>query len=689
VQNPLLKYKGLPPFDKIQAEHVEPAIKELLTSANTALSDIEQVKDPTWDNVLEPLEEISLIFDKTVGPVMHLLAVKNSDALRAAHDKVLPDIVQFRLKTLQSKPVYEHLRSIQKKFATKLQPVQQRILKKYIEERELSGIALTGEKQQRYNDIEKRLSELGQKFSNNVLDDTKKFALTLTAADEIVGLPTFALEQAAADYNRHKKPEEPQATATSGPWRIGLDMTAYIPFMKFSERRDLRERLYSESVIIASKGEHDNTDIIKEMLNLRKEKSQLLGFDTYAALSTSQKMAMSVDRVEKLLGDLLTASHSTGKKEHEELEAFAKGKGLQDHVCEWDLAYYSERLKEEKFKFTEDELLPYFPMPKVLDGLFALLKRLFAIDIKPADGKAPIWHPDVRYFEIFNDSGKNIAAFYLDPFSRPAEKRGGAWMGECIIRRKTSTGLENPVAYLVCNGTPPVSGKPALMSFSQVRTLFHEFGHGLQHMLTTSDYSQVAGIREIEWDAVELPSQFMENWLFHKPTLLSLTSHVDTGATLPEHYVEKLIASRNYRSAYAMLRQLSFAMVDMELHHRFDPQGKETVFDVDRRIREKIRVSAHPPRKENKFLCGFSHIFPGGYSAGYYSYKWAEVLSADAFSAFEEAGLENTQKLSETGRRFKDTVLSLGGGEHPMEVFKAFRGREPKPDALLRHSGLA
>ncbi len=417
-------------------------------------------------------------------------------------------------------------------------------------------------------------------------------------------------------------------------------------------------------------------------MELRQEKANLLGFSSYAQLSLSKKMAPDVAAVEKLLEELRQVSYEAAKAEFADLQSYA-GKEELHH---WDISYWAEKQQEEKFAFNEEELRPYFPLPQVLEGLFNLSKHLFGITITPADGQAPLWHEDVRYFQIANETGDAIASFYLDPYSRPSEKRGGAWMDECLTRAKLHDGLRLPVAYLVCNQTPPVADKPSLMTFNEVETLFHEFGHGLQHMLTQVDYPGAAGINNVEWDAVELPSQFMENWCYHRPTLFGMAKHYETGETLPEHYYHKLKAAKNYRSGTAMLRQLYFSKLDLELHHRYEPQGKETPQDVRNRVAQTTTVL--PPLPEDSFLCAFSHIFAGGYAAGYYSYKWAEVLSSDAFAAFEEAGLSNDSAIAAIGKRFRDTVLALGGSIHPLAVFQAFRGREPQTEPLLRHSGL-
>jgi oligopeptidase A len=522
-----------------------------------------------------------------------------------------------------------------------------------------------------------------------VLDATKAFSMTLTAKDEVDGLPP-SLASLAAQAAREAGEED--ATAENGPWRITLDYPSYVPFMQHSTRRDLREKLYKAFVSRASTGELDNTSLIERILDLRKEKAALLGFESYAELSLASKMAPNVEAVEGLLEELRRASYDAAVKDLEELKAFASAKGAAEakDLKHWDISFWAERQQEEKFAFSAEELRPYFPLPQVLDGLFSLVKRLFSVTVTAADGTAPVWHEDVRYFQIADETGTPIAYFYLDPYSRPAEKRGGAWMDDCVGRAKihengTST-TRLPVAYLVCNQTPPVDGKPSLMTFNEVETLFHEFGHGLQHMLTKVDYAGASGINNVEWDAVELPSQFMENWCYDRPTLMGMAKHYETGEPLPEHYYQKLLAARHYMSGSTMLRQLHFSSIDLELHHRYLPGGNETAVDVRKRIAKTTTVL--PPLPEDNFLCAFGHIFAGGYAAGYYSYKWAEVLSADAFAAFEDAGLDNEEAIATTGKRYRDTVLALGGSLPPMEVFKAFRGREPSTEPLLKHSGL-
>ena len=690
TKNTLLIGKGLPPFESIKSEDVVPAITGLLIELEQELINLETTVKPTWNDLVEPLQKLEDRLTWTWGIVGHLMGVKNSPELRKAYNEIQPKVVEFINKLSQSQPIYQAFKNLSNSDSWEnLDVGQKRIVEAAIKDAELSGVSLEGEKRENFNAIELELAELSNKFSNNVLDATKAFSLTLTKKEEVDSLPPSLLSlaaQAARDDGAEN------ATAENGPWRITLDYPSFIPFMQHCKKRELREQLYKASISRASTEELNNYPLIQRILELRQEKTKILGFNSYAELSLATKMAPSVAAVEKLLEELRSVSYDAAVKELEELKQFAASKNAPEanDFKRWDMSFWSERLREEKFSFTVEELRPYFPLPQVLDGLFSLVKRIFGINITAADGEAPLWHEDVRYFQISDETNTPIAYFYLDAYSRPAEKRGGAWMDECINRAKIVENgqkiLRLPVAYLQCNQTPPVDGKPSLMSFSEVETLFHEFGHGLQHMLTTVDYGGAAGINNVEWDAVELPSQFMENWCYDRSTLFGMAKHYETGETLPEHYYQKLLAAKNYMSGSGMLRQLHFALVDIELHHRYQVGGKETVVELRRRVAETTTVL--PILPEDAFLCAFSHIFAGGYAAGYYSYKWAEVLSADAFAAFEEAGLGNQQAIAICGKRFRDTVLALGGSLHPMEVFKTFRGREPNTEPLLRHSGL-
>ena len=685
--NPLLDHESLPHFERVAPEHVEPAMRELLAQLEAELTALDADAAPTWSALVEPIERIGDRLGYSWGIVGHLMGVKNSDALRAAHEAVQPDVVRFGMKLAQSRPLYGAARALRDgpEFAA-LDPAQRRIVDALILDAELAGVGLEGAAHKRFNEIQLELAELGTRFSNRVLDATKAFALTLTDPDQVAGLPESAREL-AAQTAREKGAEH--ADAEHGPWRITLDPPSLLPFLEHATRGDLRERLYRAHVAKASEGELDNGPLITRILELRSEQARLLGYASYARLSLASKMAPDVEAVEHLLEELRQASLGAARRDFEELQEYARAHGGPDELCHWDIAFWAQRLGEGRFAYSGEERRPWFPRPRVLDGLFALVGRLFGVRVEAADGETPIWHEDVRFFRIRDEGGRELAAFYLDPYSRPAEKRGGAWMDECVGRSAllapSGRDARLPVAYLVCNGTPPVGDRPSLMTFRDVETLFHEFGHGLQHMLTTVDYGLASGIRNIEWDAVELPSQFMENWCYHRETLLGMTRHVDTGEPLPEELFDKICAARTYRAGSDTLRQLYFGFTDLELHERGVPDG-ETAFDVQRRVAEKTTVL--PPLPEDRFLCSFGHIFAGGYAAGYYSYKWAEVLSADAFAAFEEAGLEDDVAVAETGRRYRDTILGLGGSRPPMDVFVAFRGREPTPDALLRHAGL-
>ncbi len=690
IMNPLLQGQGLPPFAEIRPEQVVPAITELLGQVNAELTQLEANIIPTWAGLVEPLDKLTERIGWSWSIIGHLMGVKNSPELRTAHEQMQPQVVQFWMRLGQSTALYQGYQAIKAsaEWAT-FEPAQKRIIEAAIRDMELSGVGLTGAPKQRFNDIQLALAEIANKFSNNVLDATKAYSLTLTQPDEITGLPASLLAQAA---QAARAAGHEAATPTDGPWVITLDVPSYLPFMQHSQRRDFREQIYKAFVSRAASGEYDNLGNIDRILELRREMSNILGFDNFAELSLASKMAPNVAAVESLLESLRSASFEAAKQDLEDLRAFAISKGAAEanNLKHWDLAYWSERLREAKFDFNAEELRPYFPLEQVLSGLFNLAHKLFGIAITAADGQAPIWHPDVRYFQVANEQRQPIAYFYLDAYSRPAEKRGGAWMADCVSRAKLSDAdgskVRLPIAYLTCNQTPPVDGKPSLMTFGEVETLFHEFGHGLQHMLTTVDYVGASGISNVEWDAVELPSQFMENWCYHRPTLLSLGKHYETGEPLPEQYYQKLLAARTFMSGSGMLRQIHFSWLDLELHSRYVPGGAETVPDVRNRLAKISMVI--PPLPEDNFLCSFGHIFAGGYAAGYYSYKWAEVLSADAFAAFEDAGLDDPDAIGSTGRRFRDTVLSLGGSQHPMEVFTAFRGREPDPAALLRHNGL-
>lgn len=687
-QNPLLANTGLPAFDRIRPEHIEPAVTTILQRSESLLQQAEAAPLGDWDSLMEPLEDIDLMFEYGWSPVSHLLGVKNSDELRTAHEAMQPQVVQFSMRMKQSPAIYERFCALRDSSDWhSLSSAQRRIVEQSILSAEQAGIALEGEQRERFNEIAQQLSQLATKFSNNVLDATKAWHLDITDPQDAEGLPESFRKLAAAAWSTAKENQDKEpATADDGPWRVTLDVPSFGPFMEHCRNRMLREQAYRAYTTRAASGDQNNEPLIDQILQLRSEQSQLLGYDSYAQLSLSRKMAADPEAVQTMFEELLQASQDSGRKELDEITELAQQSGHEGPLAHWDVAFWAERLREQRYSFTDEQLRPYFSLERVLDGLFSLCERLFEISVKQVDKDVPVWHEDVRYFDVFNGQGEKIAGFYLDPYSRPEDKRGGAWMDDCIVRSISARYQRLPVAHLVCNSTPPVGDTPSLMTFREVETLFHEFGHGLQHMLTTVDLRDVSGINGVEWDAVELPSQFMENWCYHRPTLLGMAVHYQTGEVLPDDLFQKICRARTYRAASQMLRQLQFGMTDMELHTTYDPHGNESVFDVHQRIAD--RTSPLPPLPENRFLCAFSHIFAGGYAAGYYSYKWAEVLSADAFAAFEEAGLDNDDAVAATGRRFRDTILAQGGSRHPMDLYRDFRGREPNTDALLRHNGL-
>ncbi|MEA5420076.1 M3 family metallopeptidase [Spirulina sp. CCNP1310] len=678
--NPLLIGQGIPPFNAITPDHVVPAVTQLLSELETAQRELETTVTPTWAGLVEPLTALEERLGWTWGAIGHLMGVKNSPELRAAYEAVEPKLVQFSSQLSQSQPLYQAFKALREGTDWDgLAPGQQRIVEAALRDAELAGVGLTGEPKERFNAIDLELAELSTRFSNHVLDATKAFQLKLTQPDEVAGLPASWLSLAAQTA---RQKGDATATPEAGPWVVTLDFPSFGPFLKYGDRPQLRETVYRAYITRAASGEWDNNPLIERILALRLEKAQILGFNSFAELSLARKMAPSVAAVESLLEELRQVSYPAAQREFQELQAFAQTSNLQP----WDIAYWSEKQRQQKFDLDSEALRPYFALPEVLKGLLNLAERIFKVAIAPADGQAPIWHPDVRYFEVRDHAGSPMAYFYLDPYSRPAEKRGGAWMDDCVGRAKIGGKTRLPVAYLVCNQMPPVDDQPSLMSFDEVTTLFHEFGHGLQHMLTQVDYAGAAGIRNVEWDAVELPSQFMENWCYDRATLFAMAHHYQTGAPLPEAEYQKLLAARTYQSGMGMLRQLHFSLVDLALHHRYQPGGTETPQDLRWSLVPTTTVI--PPLPEDSFLCAFGHIFSGGYAAGYYSYKWAEVLSADAFAAFEEVGLENEAAVQAVGQRFRETVLGLGGSVPPMTVFKSFRGREPQTEALLRHTGL-
>ncbi len=697
--NSLLIAQGLPNYTQIDPETIKKQIPKLLESLYNEFYELEQTIELkladndqiAWDDVMPHLQRIAEKIRWSWGTVSHLNGVSNSNELREAYSKQQPDIIQFSNKIGQSRTIYNALNKIKSSQKNLLTITQERILESELIAMEQLGIGLDPTTQKKFNATSEKLAELSNTFSNHVLDATQQWSLLLSKTSEVEGLPKSALEilaeaaKAAGDLNQ----EGGEPTPNGGPWRLGLDMPRYIPFLKYGASKKLREKIYKAYVKRASEGELNNQPVINEILKLKFEQANRLGYKNWADLSLTRKMAKDVDSVEKLLEELRLASFKKAKEELSEIQACAARNSNQNLAAldPWDLNYWSEKLRQEKFNLNQESLRPWFPMPQVLNGLFNLCQRLFGITIQAADGEAPIWHEDVRFFKIHDIEGSQLAAFYLDPYSRPKNKRGGAWMDECLIRNKKEDGtVVLPVAYLVCNQTPPIGNTPSLMSFEEVETLFHEFGHGLQHMLTTVDYPQAAGINNIEWDAVEFASQFMENWCLDRRTLFDIAKHWETGEPLPEKEFKKLLSCRTFNSGLATLRQVHLALTDLKLHSQWN--SSLGISPNEFRLELSKGTTVIPPIKEDHLLCSFSHIFSGGYAAGYYSYKWAEVLSADAFAAFEEVGLDKEDELKATGKRFRETVLSLGGSLSPTEVFKSFRGRTATTEALIRHAGL-
>ena len=692
--SPLLAGSGLPSFQTINADQVSKDIPQLLSRLETKLQTLEQDLSSAidtdgplhWSQVMVPLQQIGESLRWSWGVVSHLNGVCNSPELREAHAAQQPEVVRLGNRLGQSRVIYQALCLLRDKPAESLNPAQQRVLSAELLSMDQRGVGLDGDEQTAFNAASERLAQLSTQFGNHVLDATQAWTLRLSETSDVDGLPQRALEALAAAA---REAGDADATAESGPWLLGLDMPRYLPFLTHATNRQLRETVYKAHVSRASAGDLDNRGLIEEILTLRREQAERLGYTHWADLSLASKMADDVPAVEALLEELRVAAYPAAQQELADLRACAQRHGAHEagDLAPWDLPFWSEKLRKERFDLDQEALRPWFPLPQVLDGLFGLCKRLFKVDIRPADGEAPIWHEDVRFFRVYAASGEAIAAFYLDPFSRPATKRGGAWMDECLGRRRLSDGsLVLPVAYLVCNQTPPVGDTPSLMSFEEVETLFHEFGHGLQHMLTTVDEPEAAGISNVEWDAVELPSQFMENWCLDHATLMGMARHWQTQEPLPEAEFKKLQTSRTFNAGLATLRQIHFALTDLRLHSVWTPELEITPNAMRRDI--AVTTTVMPPIPEDEFLCAFGHIFAGGYSAGYYSYKWAEVLSADAFAAFEEVGLDKEEDIQATGARFRDTVLSLGGSQSPADVFAAFRGRPASTEALIRHSGL-
>lgn len=668
---------GLPRFSEITPDQVQPAIESAIKDCKQTIESVLAQSTYSWQNLIVPIEEVDDKLSRMWSPVSHMNSVVSNEQLREAHDACLPMLSEYGTWVGQNKALYDAYLAIKQsdEFAG-LSEAQQKVIDNALRDFTLSGVALEADKKQRFADIKSRLSDLSSTFSNNVMDATLGWSKNITDAQQLAGLPESAL--AAAKQLAQSKDLD--------GWLFTLDIPSYLPIMMYADNRDLRKEFYGAYVTRASEngpnaGKWDNGPIIDETLALRHEIAQLLEFDNYASRSLATKMADNTAQVNSFLSDLAKRSKPQAEKDLQEIKDFALQTFAVNELFAWDLAYYSEKLKEQKYAISDEVLRPYFPEDKVVAGLFSVVEKLYGLSIQRKE-QVDTWHKDVKYFDIFDADGKLRGSFYLDLYARE-HKRGGAWMDECQVKRiKQDGSLQYPVAYLTCNFNGPVGDKPALFTHDEVITLFHEFGHGIHHMLTKIDVAGVSGINGVAWDAVELPSQFLENWCWQPEALAFISGHFETGEPLPEDLLNKLLAARNFQSAMQMLRQLEFSLFDFAVHEKFNPEAELDVQAVLNNVREEVSV-VKPP-EFNRFQTSFSHIFAGGYAAGYYSYKWAEVLSSDAFSRFEDEGIFNPT----TGADFLHNVLEMGGSKEPMELFVAFRGREPQVDALLRHSGI-
>jgi oligopeptidase A len=671
--NPLLHFSGLPKFNEVKAEHVSPAVDYLLADARKTVETLATADgEVTWDNFASKLEDMEERLSRAWSQVGHINAVVNSPELREAYNDNLSKLTDFYADLGQDERLYAKFRTLRNSAAFEaLTSTQKKIVENELRDFRLGGAELPAAQKVRFKEIQEALSKLSSKFEENVLDATNDYALYVHDAETLKGIPEDVL-QAAADAAK--------AENKTG-WKFTLHFPSYLPVLQYADYRELRETLYRAYATRASefaKPEWDNTPVIAQILKLRHEAAQLLGFDNYAELSIATKMADSAQHVESFLKDLAAKAKPFALRDKIELDEYAARLGITDMQA-WDVSYVSEKLREDKYAFSDQEVKQYFPEHKVLAGLFKVVETIFGIHVSRSD--APVWHEAASFYDIKDDKGDLIGQFYLDLYARN-NKRGGAWMDEAITRRKSAGGLTKPVAYLTCNFSAPVGDKPALFTHDEVLTMFHEFGHGLHHMLTEVDDYSVSGIKGVEWDAVELPSQFMENFCWEWEVLRNMTAHVDTGEQLPRALFDKMVAAKNFQAGMQTVRQIEFSLFDIRLHSEFDPHGVTTALDLIESVRDEVAV-VRPP-KWNRFPHNFTHVFSGGYAAGYYSYKWAEVLSADVYSMFEEDGVLSR----ETGQRYWQEILAKGGSRSAMESFTAFRGREPNIDALLRHSGM-
>ena len=676
MTNPLVEMNGLPAFSRITPDLVEPAVDHLLNlNRLEILKRLQEQQKYAWENLVEPLEFMDDRLNRAWSPVSHMNSVVNNDEMRAAYNACLPKLSDYATEVGQNAALCEAYKQVAKQDG--LNPAQQKLLDNALRDFYLSGVDLPEAKKLRFKEINQELSKLTTKFEENLLDATNAWSKLIRDEAELAGLPESALALAAQTAEQREE--------TGRCWLLTLEFPSYLPVMTYADNRVLRREVYEAFATRASdQGPHagrwDNSEVMEQILVLRHEQAQVLGFENYAVRSLARKMARSTDEVMAFLNDLAERSHHQALQEMDELKAFAREQHGMDSLKAWDIGYYSEKLRQHRHNISQEELKPYFPETRVVPGMFAVVERLYGIRITEVS-EVERWHPDVRFFEIRDAQGRERGQFYLDLYARP-KKRGGAWMDDCASRFFSDAIDQLPVAYLTCNFSSPLGKDPALFTHDEVLTLFHEFGHGLHHLLTRIDYPAVAGINGVAWDAVELPSQFMENWCWEKEALDLISGHFETSEPIPDELFQRMQAAKNFQSAMQMVRQLEFSLFDFRIHHEFDPASGGRIYEILNQVRDQVSV-VQPP-EWNRFAHGFSHIFAGGYAAGYYSYKWAEVLSADAFSLFEEQGIFNP----EAGQAFLHNILEQGGAKDAMDLFTAFRGREPRIEPLLRHCGI-
>jgi oligopeptidase A len=677
--NPLLAPNTiLPLFSKIQSEHIEPAIIQLLDEARALVKErLQATTDYTWENLIEPLENSEDKLNKAWSPVSNMNSVVNTEELRQAYNACLPKLSEYSTEMGQNEHLFTAYKIIanSKAFET-LDKAQKKVIQNALRAFRLSGVDLNDEQKQRYKDISQELSRLASQYEENLLDATNAWSKLINHEQDLAGLPASAIAQA----------KQTAANLNQEGWMITLQFPSYQAVMTYADDRELRREHYQAYATRASDQapEHeqwDNSLIMQQILALRHEKAQLLGFNNYAELSLATKMADKPEDVLDFLENLADRSWRHARKDLADLNEFAKKHYGVNELHSWDLSYYSEKMRQHFYQLSQEEVKAYFPITRVIPGLFAVVEKLYGLQINEITD-FDSWHPDVRFFEIHDESGELRGQFYFDLYAR-TKKRGGAWMDDCVGRKKFNGAIQTPVAYLTCNFTPPTGTEPSLLTHDDVTTLFHEFGHGLQHMLTKVDHLGVSGINGVEWDAVELPSQFMENWCWEQDALALISGHYQTGETLPNSLFNKMLAAKNFQAGMIMVRQLEFSLFDFRIHKDYDPEKGARIYEILDQVRAQVAVVTPP--KFNRFAHSFSHIFAGGYAAGYYSYKWAEVLSSDAYSLFEEKGIFDQK----TGKAFLTTILEKGGTEDAMDLFIQFRGRKPNIDALLRHNGIA